>query len=263
MSDLKPGTLCLIVAGCPENIGLVVEIVQKHKAPLQFEAYLIKTISGRNFQQLRDSQTGKLVAGNRNEAITDRYKLRPIVDFREGLISPHHAHSNAPVENLQQVQYNKSVNARQNRTTAQKSVAPFSDSPAAPLENPNGSYPYLVIRICSGVYQRESIAIRQGEASVQIGHHRTHVQHPSPWDSEDGMSPGARQLLLQGVTKAVTRLGFRMCVVWSKENCSFVERNGIINESTEPPSGGVPAPFKLAFDRREPFAPSSRRSYLG
>jgi hypothetical protein len=28
MSLLKPGTLCVIIAGCPENIGLVVEVVE-------------------------------------------------------------------------------------------------------------------------------------------------------------------------------------------------------------------------------------------
>ena len=26
MSDLKPGALCVIVAGCPENIGMIVEV---------------------------------------------------------------------------------------------------------------------------------------------------------------------------------------------------------------------------------------------
>lgn len=27
MSHLKPGTLCVIVGGCPENLGLIVEVV--------------------------------------------------------------------------------------------------------------------------------------------------------------------------------------------------------------------------------------------
>ena len=27
MSYLKPGTLCVIVAGCPANIGIVVEVL--------------------------------------------------------------------------------------------------------------------------------------------------------------------------------------------------------------------------------------------
>lgn len=28
MSALRPGTLCVIVGGCPENIGLVVEVIE-------------------------------------------------------------------------------------------------------------------------------------------------------------------------------------------------------------------------------------------
>ena len=32
MYGLKPGTLCVIIAGCRENIGLVVEVVQ-HLGP--------------------------------------------------------------------------------------------------------------------------------------------------------------------------------------------------------------------------------------
>jgi hypothetical protein len=29
MSPLKPGTRCVIIAGCPENIGLVVEVIER------------------------------------------------------------------------------------------------------------------------------------------------------------------------------------------------------------------------------------------
>ena len=29
MSLLKPGTRCVIIAGCPENIGLVVEVIER------------------------------------------------------------------------------------------------------------------------------------------------------------------------------------------------------------------------------------------
>ena len=78
MSVLKPGTLCVIVAGCPENIGLVVEVVQhlgRHED--REDAYLIRTASGRQFQQLWDGND--LLRGFSDEAITDRYKLRPLV----------------------------------------------------------------------------------------------------------------------------------------------------------------------------------------
>ena len=252
MSALKPGTLCLIVAGCPENIGLVVEVVMRQKG----HRYLIKTITGRNFPQLHDSYTGQLAEGNDNREITDRHKLRPLDEANANSDFLHPVSSDTQAEHQNQQSAGRTVEGVRKTLPTGRSVVPFPDIPAEPLENPTGSYPYLVIRIYSAVYQRESIDIRQGDPSVHIGPRCTYVQHPSPWYPESELSLGARQLLLQGVSEAVTRLGFRMCVVWGKESCSFVERNGIINESTEPPSGGVALPVKIAFDRREPFVPS-------
>jgi hypothetical protein len=54
MSYLKPGTLCVIVSGChenisdcPKNIGLIVEVLA-HIAPYSFSSdkYSIRTVSG-------------------------------------------------------------------------------------------------------------------------------------------------------------------------------------------------------------------------
>ena len=79
MKSINPGTLCLIIAGCPENIGSIVEVV-KHLGPYgdRRDAYLIKTISGRKFNQLWIE--GALLKGNSCRAVTDRHKLRPISD---------------------------------------------------------------------------------------------------------------------------------------------------------------------------------------
>ena len=79
MSLLKNGTRCVIIGGCRENIGLVVEVVE-HLGRLgaSDDAYRIRTVSGRPFQQLW--QGGDLLRGHSDEAITDRHKLRPLVD---------------------------------------------------------------------------------------------------------------------------------------------------------------------------------------
>ena len=79
MSLLKNGTRCVIIAGCQENIGLVVEVVE-HLGEYQgrADAYFIRTVSGRPFNQLWDG--GDLLRNLSNEAITDRHKLRPLVD---------------------------------------------------------------------------------------------------------------------------------------------------------------------------------------
>ena len=78
MSGLKPGTLCVIVAGCPENIGMVVEVV-RHLGRYEGreDAYFIRTTTGRHFHQLWSGND--LLRGQSDECITDRHKLRPLV----------------------------------------------------------------------------------------------------------------------------------------------------------------------------------------
>ena len=82
MSALKPGTLCVIIAGCPENIGLVVEVVE-HIGVYEDrqDAYVIRTTTGRPFHQVWDGND--LLRGSSNECITDRHKLRPLVDSKD------------------------------------------------------------------------------------------------------------------------------------------------------------------------------------
>lgn len=86
MAYLKPGTLCVIVAGCPENIGMIVEMV-RHLGNYdgREDACEIKTVTGRNFRQLWVGDN--LKAGTSTYAITDRYKLRPLVEDGEPAIT--------------------------------------------------------------------------------------------------------------------------------------------------------------------------------
>jgi hypothetical protein len=91
MEALKPGTLCVIVGGCPENIGLVVEVLEHIGVePPRADAYRIRTTSGRNFPQLKFGRKEKrLAAGTSTEAITDRHKLRPLVDASDDETDEH------------------------------------------------------------------------------------------------------------------------------------------------------------------------------
>ena len=79
MSILKPGTRCVIVAGCKENIGLLVQVIQR-LGPYEgrSDAYYVRTISGRKFHQLW--MGNELQRGSSDECVTDRHKLRPLVD---------------------------------------------------------------------------------------------------------------------------------------------------------------------------------------
>jgi hypothetical protein len=79
MAALKPGTHCIIIAGCPENIGLIVEVVEHlGRYRDREDAYCVRTVSGRPFKQLWLGK--RLMPGDSNECITDRHKLRPLVD---------------------------------------------------------------------------------------------------------------------------------------------------------------------------------------
>ena len=82
MPILKPGTLCVIIAGCPENIGMVVEVIQ-HVGLYEDkeDAYLIRTTTGRHFHQLWSGND--LLRGQSDECVTDRHKLRPLVDCKD------------------------------------------------------------------------------------------------------------------------------------------------------------------------------------
>lgn len=80
MSNLKPGTLCVIVGGCPENIGLIVEVIcHLGRCDGREDAYEIKTVTSRKFNQLWCGN--ELVRGTSTIAVTDRHKLRPLVDL--------------------------------------------------------------------------------------------------------------------------------------------------------------------------------------
>ncbi len=87
MSNLKPGTLCVIIAGCPENIGLIVEVIEhlgRHGD--REDAYIVQAASGRTLPQLHHpTSPGKFIRGYSPECITDRHKLRPLVDPKDGL----------------------------------------------------------------------------------------------------------------------------------------------------------------------------------
>jgi hypothetical protein len=69
----------VIIAGCPENIGLVVEVIRRlgfHED--RDDAYYIRTVSGRKFDQLW--MENDLQRGSSDKCDTDRHKLRPLVD---------------------------------------------------------------------------------------------------------------------------------------------------------------------------------------
>lgn len=101
-----------------------------------------------------------------------------------------------------------------------------------------GPYPYIIVRIYASVFQREPVAVRWGPPAAHVGYRKSFVQHPRP-RGPNGLTPEARWLLIRATLEAVKRTGFRMCVVWGPESCSYCERDGSVNHSSDPPSGGI------------------------
>jgi len=124
------------------------------------------------------------------------------------------------------------------------------------MHNASSSYPYLVVHLMAGVYQREEIAVRSGEPAAHIGHHDSFVHHTVPFSNDGSISQGCKEVLVATGLDAVRRTRFRMCIVWSANSCTFLERDGSVRESAEPLSGGFgtggvggsPLPADIAFD---------------
>lgn len=113
---------------------------------------------------------------------------------------------------------------------------PLKDSVSVDLGR---SYPFLVVRLMSAVYQREHVTICQGPPIAHVGYHDTFVHHPFPYAADGSISRDCMRLMAEATLEAVQRTKFRMCLVWSKTHCTYVERDGTIRESHEPPSGGL------------------------
>ena len=121
------------------------------------------------------------------------------------------------------------------------------------------TFPYIVVRLMAGVYQLEKIRIETGPPEVLVKFRATRVRHPEPFDADGGVSPGCRELLITGLIEATRRTRFNMCLVWARDDCTFVSRNdGSVTHSKEPPSGGFgsgglggkPIPIDIPFDEK-------------
>jgi hypothetical protein len=114
-------------------------------------------------------------------------------------------------------------------------------SPDGWLQAP-GSYPRLVIRIYSAVYSRVPIDLKCAQpAEAKIASSRATLCHPGIDPKTGTLDPAARQFLADAVLTAVRRTGFRMCLVFGEQDALFIEKDGSMSPSNEPPSGGLQA----------------------
>ena len=135
-------------------------------------------------------------------------------------------------------QPNESGRSRVIAGMSSKCAADYFEAQSRKTRTVISRFPYLVVRIMTSVFQYETIAIGEGEPEVRIGCRRTLLRHPEPYAADGGIGSEARALLIQGVKESVQNTGFRMCIVWGEQSCSYVEKGGEVIESTERPSGG-------------------------
>lgn len=103
------------------------------------------------------------------------------------------------------------------------------------------TYPYLVVRIMSAVYQYEHIKVSAGARPIaQIGNKCSLVLRPEPFNAEGALSTACRAFLLSSVQHAVRETGHKICIVWGPTGCTYVEANSTL-DSVDPPSGGIKA----------------------
>jgi hypothetical protein len=108
-------------------------------------------------------------------------------------------------------------------------------------------FPYIVIRLAAAVYQCERLAISRGTPSVRIAPKNSQLSHPGVDEASRSLNDDARRFLEVAVLGAVQRNGTRMSVVYSADECVYLERDSSVNRSSEPPSGGIS--FSLDFSR--------------
>lgn len=98
-------------------------------------------------------------------------------------------------------------------------------------------YPYVVVRWMAAVYGKIEIAFQEDGIGSVDGKKIVFV-HPEPF-TEDGLKPECRDQIIEIVKAMVVRTTRRMCLVLSADNCIFIEPDGTLKTSNEPPSGGV------------------------
>ncbi len=103
------------------------------------------------------------------------------------------------------------------------------------------TYPHLVVRIIPTVYARQQIAfVKDITESPAPGAFA--LLWPQPHVDKAGqVTPRCRAALVEAVKDVVRETGHRRCVVFGSDDCEFVEVDGSVMLSDEPPSAHIMA----------------------
>jgi hypothetical protein len=105
-------------------------------------------------------------------------------------------------------------------------------------------YPFVVVHWMPGVYGRRRVIFRR-EGETGFDGRDFVLAHPDPYDGEKRFAEDAFMELIQAIRATVRKYDRRMCLVISPVDSFYVEPDGRVTRSSEPPSGGLEMDFDL------------------
>lgn len=99
-------------------------------------------------------------------------------------------------------------------------------------------YPYLVVRYIPAAYSRCPIEFVEHE-NVKPNEEVLTLVEPHPFDAEGRITPKCREALMEAVKHEARRRRFRMCIVFGERDALYIEPDGKVSQSSDPPSGGL------------------------
>ncbi len=111
------------------------------------------------------------------------------------------------------------------------------------ISDASNNFPYLIIRIFCAVYQKVPIKMRTGPKKFSVQLKTCFIQTPNPYKTCGSLSDECKQVLFEAIQDAAKQMQFRMCIVWAKDDCLYLEPEGILINSKEIPSGGLEIPI--------------------
>ncbi|MCB0342638.1 MAG: hypothetical protein H6626_01900 [Pseudobdellovibrionaceae bacterium] len=111
--------------------------------------------------------------------------------------------------------------------------------------NLKNNYPYIIMRIQNSVYEKHEVCFNSLGAIAELkdqGRDRGQLVYNmqrSPW-AEDGYIDAATvEGLIIVVQHMVQKRNLRGCLVTAPDRCYYVEKDGSVDFSSKPPSGGI------------------------
>ena len=103
-------------------------------------------------------------------------------------------------------------------------------------------YPFVTVRWMPAVYGNFPVKfVDSAQANLKSEEFDDAfvVVCPQPFTTDETLTSQARKALIDVVQYASRKSGHRACLVFAKDDCVYVEPEGTVKQSAEPPSGGI------------------------